>query len=106
MDYMDRQVGELLDKLVEACEERSTNQMQRNIASGHEAWAKLKELTESAKKAEKDVEQLQKECWEAVKDHNDEEVMLEMKTIANSARVIAGIWAFAAAIAARAEREV
>lgn len=106
MDYMNRQVGELLDKLVTACEESSTNQMQRELASGHEAWAKLKDLTEQAKKAEKDVEQLQKDCWEAVKDQNDEEVMIEMKTIANSARVIAGIWAEASAIAARAEKEV
>ena len=106
MDYLDRQAGELLDKLVESYKERSTNEMQRSLASGHEAWAKLKELTESAKKAEKDIEQLMKECWDAVKDRNDEEVMLEMKTIANSARVIAGIWGLTAAIAARAEMEV
>lgn len=106
MNYMTLEVGKKADELVAACIMNSENEMQRELSGAHEAWARIKELTESAAKLEKDTEKLMKELWEAVKAGNDDEYITEFKQVAMNAETIAATWATAAAFGQRAEREV
>lgn len=48
MNYMTLEVGKKADELVAACIMNSENEMQRELSGAHEAWARIKELTESA----------------------------------------------------------
>ena len=95
--------------IVRAVNERKValrDRMGREYASGHELWAKLKQLMEEAKADEKTVESLQGELWKAIKDDNDDEITIELNTIGNKAMEICGTFATIAAEAHRAADEL
>lgn len=106
MDYLISSASQLVLKAVEECKVRGREKMGRGYASGHEAWAKIKELCEQAKRDEKTVDKLHAEIWDAIKDRNDEEVGVELKALANEATNIAMTFAIIAAEARRASEEL
>ena len=106
MDYLISSASQLVLRAVEECKSKGREKMGRGYASGHEAWAKIKELCEQAKRDEKTVDKLHGEVWEAIKDRNDEEVGVELKAIANEATNLAMTYAIIAAEARRASEEL
>lgn len=80
--------------------------MGREYASGHEIWAKAKQLLEEAKADIKTIESLQGELWGAVKSENDEEVNVDLHVIGNKAEEICMIFAALAAESHRAAEEL
>lgn len=95
--------------IVRAVNERKIalrERMGREFASGHEVWAKMKQLMEEAKADEKTVESLQGELWKAIKDDNDDEISIELHTIGNQAMEICMTFATIAAEAHRAADEL
>lgn len=106
---MDDMIMSAAQTIVRAVNERKValrEKMGREYASGHEAWAKLKQLMEEAKADEKTVESLQGELWKAIKDDNDDEISIELHTIGNKAMEICMTFATIAAEAHRAEDEL
>ena len=106
---MDDMIMSAAQTIVRAVQERKValrEKMGREYASGHEAWAKLKQLMEQAKADEKNVESLQGELWSAIKDENEDEVTIDLHTMGNKAMEICMTFATIAAEAHRAADEL
>lgn len=106
---MDDMIMSAAQTIVRAVNERKValrEKMGREYASGHEAWAKLKQLMEQAKADEKTVESLQGELWKAIKEDNDDEISIELHTMGNKAMEICMTFATIAAEAHRAADEL
>lgn len=106
---MDDMIMSAAQTIVRAVQERKValrEKMGREYASGHEAWAKLKQLMEQAKADEKTVESLQGELWQAIKEDNDDEISIELHTMGNKAMEICMTFATIAAEAHRAADEL
>ena len=80
--------------------------MGREFASGHEAWAKIKQLLEEAKADQKTIEGLQTDLWEAIKKENEDEMIVELHAIGNKAEELCVLFATVAADAHRAAEEL
>ena len=106
MDYLKREIQSKADEMVKACKECSENEMQRNLASSHEAYANIKELIEKAKEQNKEIEKLVEDLWKSIKSGNDDEWTVIYRQIAASAELLAQTWGMTSAIGERAEIEV
>ena len=91
----------LVKKTVDEMATESRNRMKRDYASGYEAWAMLRRQLEQSGADMKTLEKLHGDLWKGVKDDNEDEVLIELRAISNSAM---GICAQFAAIAAEAQR--
>ena len=106
---MDDMIMSAAQTIVRAVQERKValrEKMGREYASGREAWAKRKQLMEQAKVDEKNIEGLQGELWNAIKDENDDEVTIDLHTMGNKAVEICMTFATIAAEAHRAADEL
>ena len=106
---MDDMIMSAAQTIVRAVNERKValrEKMGREYDSGHEAWAKLKQLMEQAKVDEKNIEGLQGELWNAIKNENDDEVTIDLHTMGNKATEICMTFATIAAEAHRAADEL
>lgn len=92
---------ELVQKCVQEMADGSRGRMGREYASGYEAWAVLRRQLEQSGADMKTLEKLHGDLWKGVKDSNEDEVLIELRAISNSAM---GICAQFAAIAAEAQR--
>ncbi len=80
--------------------------MGREYASAHEAYARLLELNEQAKKEGKSADELLKDIWSAVKDRNDDEIHIELRQLGNAMIGVCMTYALMAAEAHRAAEEL
>ena len=106
---MDDMIMSAAQTIVRAVQERKValrEKMGREYASGHEVWAKLKQLMEQAKVDEKNIEGLQGGLWSAIKDDNDDEITIDLHTMGNKAMEICMTFATIAAEAHRAADEL
>lgn len=71
-------------------------------ASGHEAWARLRELLERGARMVKSLEKPHKDLWEAVVSGNDDELRIELDAMAQDARRLCVVYA---TVAAEAEHD-
>lgn len=92
--------------LVAAAKKIEKEQMGREFASPHEAWARLKELSEEIGDAGKTIGTLQGDIWKAIRAGNDEEVMVELRQVGNLAMQTCATYARLAAEALRAADEL
>ena len=106
MDDMLMGAGQTIVRAVQERKVALRDKMGREYASGHEVWAKIKQLMEEAKADEKTVESLQGELWKAIKEDNDDEISIELHTIGNKAMEICMTFATIAAEAHRAADEL
>lgn len=79
--------------------------MGRDYASFYEAWAVLRQRIEETKRDAKALEKLHGELWDAIKEGNEDEALIEMGIIANSAAALCAAFAGMAAEAQRAVEE-
>lgn len=75
-------------------------------ASPHEAWARVKELSEELGDAGKTISSLQTDMWKAIRAGNEEEVVIELRQIGNQAMQACALYARLAAEALRAADEI
>lgn len=80
--------------------------MGRGFASGHEAWARLKQLSEEAKVMEKALDALLPDLWSAVKRGEASEIGIYLREIGNKAEEICMGFVTIAAEAHRAAEEL
>ena len=95
----------LLKAVAEQTEVQS-KKMGRGFASGHEAWARLKQLSEEAKIMEKSLETLLPDLWSSVKDGDAGAVGIYLREIGNKAEEICMGFVTIAAEAHRAAEEL
>ena len=72
---------------------------------GAEAWAVLRQRIEETKRDAKALEKLHSELWDAIKDGNEDEALIEMGAINASAAALCAAFAGMAAEAQRAVEE-
>ena len=101
-----RGTPEIFVKAVQACREYEEARMGREYASSYEAWAKLKHRMERAKTAEKTMDSLQGDIWDAVKADNVEEVIVELNAMSSKAMEVCMIYATIAAEVNRAAEDL
>lgn len=91
---------------VQDIRENEKKRMGREYASAHEAWARLTELCEQAKKESKSADELLKDIWGAVKERNEDEILIELRTLGNAMIGVCMTYALLAAEAHRAAEEL
>jgi uncharacterized NAD(P)/FAD-binding protein YdhS len=91
---------------VQECREKEAKRMGRAYASGYEAWAKLKHLLERAETAKKTLGTLQGDIWNAIKDDNDESVIVHLNAVGSQAMDMCVLLATVVAEANRAAEEL
>ena len=106
IEYVNSSATHTMLKAVEECMDRSREKMGREYASGHEAWARIKQLLEDAKRDQKNVEDLHKEVWDAVKDNNEECLHVNLQALSNEAINLCMAFAIVAAEARRAANDL
>lgn len=87
---------------VQECREREETRMGRPYASGHEAYSKLKLMLERVETGKKNLGELQKNIWDAIKDNSDESVIVYLNAVGNQAMDLCMLLATVAAEANRA----
>lgn len=101
----DMNVAMLVNQTVTEAQEQSRLKMGRNYASFYEAWAVLRQRIEETKRDAKALEKLHSELWDAIKDGNMDEALIEMGAINASAAALCAAFAGMAAEAHRAVEE-
>ena len=96
---------EVCDLVAKAKEQEKEN-MGREFASPHEAWARVKELSEELGDTGKTISSLQTDMWKAIRAGNEEEVVIELRQIGNQAMQACAIYARLAVEALRAADEI
>ena len=91
---------------VQECREKEEKRMGRAYASGYEAWAKVKHLLERADTGKKNLGELQKNIWDAIKDNSDESVIVYLNAMGNQAMDLCMLLATVVAEANRAAEEL
>lgn len=83
-------VAMLVSQTVTEAQAQSRLKMGRDYASFYEAWAVLRQRIEETKRDAKALEKLHSELWDAIKDGNEDEALIEMGAInANAAALCA-----------------
>ena len=93
-------------KAVQECREREEQRMGRPYASGYEAWARVKHLLERAETAKKTLGTLQGDIWNAIKDDNEESVIVHLNAVGSQAMDMCMLLATVVAEANRAAEEL
>lgn len=101
----DMNVAMLVNQTVTEAQAQSRTKMGRDYASFYEAWAVLRQRIEETKRDAKALEKLHGELWDAIKDGNVDEALIEMGAIADSAAALSAAFAGMAAEAQRAVEE-
>ena len=101
----DMNVAMLVNQTVTEAQAQSRAKMGRDYASFYEAWAVLRQRIEETKRDAKALEKLHSELWDAIKDGNEDEVLVEMGAINASAAALCAAFAGMAAEAQRAVEE-
>ncbi len=104
----DVNVALLVSQTVTEAQSQSRIKMGRDYASFYEAWAVLRHLRqriEETKRDAKALEKLHSELWDAIKDGNEDEALIEMGAINASAAALCAAFAGMAAEAQRAVEE-
>lgn len=85
----DVNVALLVSQTVTEAQSQSRIKMGRDYASFYEAWAVLRQRIEETKRDAKALEKLHSELWDAIKDGNEDEALIELGAInANAARSV------------------
>lgn len=71
-------VAMLVSQTVTEAQAQSRLKMGRDYASFYEAWAVLRQRIEETKRDAKALEKLHSELWDAIKDGNEDEALIEM----------------------------
>ena len=106
MNSLTANATQTMIKAVQEQQDAECKKMGRGFASGHEAWAKLKQLSEEAKADEKSLDALLPDLWSAVKRGNDDEVGIYLREIGNKAEEVCMAFVTIAAEAHRAAEEL
>ena len=107
MDLLtENSVSEELLSAVQKMRQTEKTRMGRDYASAHEAWARLTELNEQAKKEAKSADELLKDLWGAVKERNEDEIHVELRQLGNAMIGVCMTYALMAAEAHRAAEEL
>lgn len=77
----DVNVALLVSQTVTEAQSQSRIKMGRDYASFYEAWAVLRQRIEETKRDAKALEKLHSELWDAIKDGNEDEALIEMGAI-------------------------
>ena len=77
----DVNVALLVSQTVTEAQSQSRIKMGRNYASFYEAWAVLRQRIEETKRDAKALEKLHGELWDAIKDGNEDEALIELGAI-------------------------
>ena len=101
----DVNVALLVSQTVTEAQSQSRIKMGRDYASFYEAWAVLRQRIEETKRDAKALEKLHSELWDAIKDGNEDEALIEMGAINASAAALCAAFAGMAAEAQRAVEE-
>ena len=96
----------LLLKAVAEQREKEKANMGRAYASGYEVWAKVKRMMEEAKVDEKTAGSLHDDVWKAVKEDNEDALIVNLHALGNDAIKAAMTWVYVAAEAHRAADEL
>ena len=91
---------------VQECREKEGKRMGRPYASGYEAYAKLKLMLERAETGKKNLGELQKNIWDAIKDNSDESVIVYLNAMGSQAMDLCVLLATVVAEANRAAEEL
>ncbi len=91
---------------VQECREKEEARMGCPYASGYEAWARLKHLLERAETAKKTLGSLHGDIWNAIKDDNDESVIVHLNAVGSQAMDMCVLLATIVAEANRAAEEL
>lgn len=92
--------------LVALEKEQEKDRMGRPFASQHEAWARVKELSEGLGDTGKAISSVQADMWKAIRAGNDEEIVIELRQIGSYAMQACELYAKLAAEALRAADEI
>lgn len=101
----DVNVALLVSQTVTEAQSQSRIKMGRNYASFYEAWAVLRQRIEETKRDAKALEKLHGELWDAIKDGNEDEALIELGAINANAAALCAAFAGMAAEAQRAVEE-
>lgn len=101
----DVNVALLVSQTVTEAQSQSRIKMGRAYASFYEAWAVLRQRIEETKRDAKALEKLHGELWDAIKDGNEDEALIELGTISANAAALCAAFAGMAAEAQRAVEE-
>ena len=101
----DMNVAMLVNQTVTEAQAQSRAKMGRDYASFYEAWAVLRQRIEETKRDAKALEKLHSELWDAIKDGNEDEALIEMGAINASAAALCAAFAGMAEEAQRAVEE-
>lgn len=93
-------------RAVQECREKEEKRMGRPYASGYEAWARLKHLLERAEADKKNLGTLQGNIWDAIKDNNEESVIVYLNAVGSQAMDMCVLLATVVAEANRAAEEL
>ena len=93
----DVNVALLVSQTVTEAQSQSRIKMGRDYASFYEAWAVLRQRIEETKRDAKALEKLHSELWDAIKDGNEDEALIEMGAINASAAALCAAFAGMAA---------
>lgn len=99
----DVNVALLVSQTVTEAQSQSRIKMGRDYDSFYEAWAVLRQRIEETKRDAKALEKLHGELWDAIKDGNEDEALIELGAI-NA--ITAALCAAFAGMAAEAQRAV
>lgn len=106
MDYLDNQKIEQIEALATASLDALDNEMQRPFASAYEAWARIRHQLEQIEKETKAVKKLHEELWDAVKENNEDEQIVELRQLGIASKTMLTIWGTLGAAAEKAAREI
>lgn len=101
----DVNVALLVSQTVTEDQSQSRIKMGRDYASFYEAWAVLRQRIEETKRDAKALERLHGELWDAIKDGNEDEALIELGAINANAAALCAAFAGMAAEAQRAVEE-
>lgn len=101
----DVNVALLVSQTVTEAQSQSRIKMGRDYASFYETWAVLRQRIEETKRDAKALERLHGELWDAIKDGNEDEALIELGAINANAAALCAAFAGMAAEAKRAVEE-